>query len=52
MRIALGIQYDGTAFCGWQSQPHGKTVQLITRRDQLGGSVVAATQYLPGERGE
>ncbi|WP_207004719.1 tRNA pseudouridine(38-40) synthase TruA [Trinickia mobilis] len=27
MRIALGIQYDGTAFCGWQSQPHGKTVQ-------------------------
>jgi tRNA pseudouridine38-40 synthase len=27
MRIALGIQYDGTAFCGWQSQPHGRTVQ-------------------------
>ncbi|WP_186079454.1 tRNA pseudouridine(38-40) synthase TruA [Burkholderia gladioli] len=27
MRIALGIQYDGAAFCGWQSQPHGKTVQ-------------------------
>jgi tRNA pseudouridine38-40 synthase len=26
-RIALGIQYDGAAFCGWQSQPHGKTVQ-------------------------
>jgi tRNA pseudouridine38-40 synthase len=26
-RIALGIQYDGSAFCGWQSQPHGKTVQ-------------------------
>ena len=27
MRIALGIQYDGAAFCGWQAQPHGKTVQ-------------------------
>ncbi|MEA3084617.1 MAG: tRNA pseudouridine38-40 synthase [Paraburkholderia sp.] len=26
-RIALGVQYDGSAFCGWQSQPHGKTVQ-------------------------
>jgi tRNA pseudouridine38-40 synthase len=26
-RIALGIQYDGSAFCGWQSQTHGKTVQ-------------------------
>ncbi|CAH2788490.1 MAG: tRNA pseudouridine(38-40) synthase (EC [uncultured Paraburkholderia sp.] len=26
-RIALGIQYDGSAFCGWQSQPHGNTVQ-------------------------
>jgi tRNA pseudouridine38-40 synthase len=27
MRIALGLQYDGAAFCGWQSQPHGRTVQ-------------------------
>lgn len=26
-RIALGIQYDGAAFSGWQSQPHGNTVQ-------------------------
>ena len=32
MRIALGIQYDGTAFCGWQSQPHGKTVQDMLER--------------------
>jgi tRNA pseudouridine38-40 synthase len=26
-RIALGVQYDGAAFGGWQAQPHGKTVQ-------------------------
>ncbi|WP_133619573.1 tRNA pseudouridine(38-40) synthase TruA [Hydromonas duriensis] len=26
-RIALGIQYDGTPFQGWQSQVHGLTVQ-------------------------
>jgi len=23
MRIALGLEYDGRAFCGWQSQPGG-----------------------------
>ena len=26
-RIALGLAYDGTAFEGWQTQPHGNTVQ-------------------------
>lgn len=28
-RIALGIEYAGDAFCGWQSQAHGRTVQDV-----------------------
>ena len=27
MRIALGVEYDGRAFCGWQTQPQGGAVQ-------------------------
>lgn len=27
MRIALGLEYDGSAHCGWQSQPSGGAVQ-------------------------
>jgi tRNA pseudouridine38-40 synthase len=26
-RIAIGIQYDGASWQGWQTQPHGNTVQ-------------------------
>lgn len=27
MRIALGVEYDGSGFCGWQTQPSGCAVQ-------------------------
>lgn len=27
MRLALGIEYDGSGFCGWQTQPAGCAVQ-------------------------
>jgi tRNA pseudouridine38-40 synthase len=27
MRIALSLEYDGSAFCGWQTQPSGCAVQ-------------------------
>jgi tRNA pseudouridine38-40 synthase len=36
MRIALGVEYDGSRFCGWQSQPDGRTVQDTLQR-ALGG---------------
>ncbi|MGB5258936.1 MAG: tRNA pseudouridine(38-40) synthase TruA [Gammaproteobacteria bacterium] len=38
MRIALGIEYDGSAYCGWQRQAEGMTVQ---GRVEAGLSTVA-----------
>lgn len=32
MRIALGLEYDGSAFCGWQTQPAGCGVQDALER--------------------
>lgn len=32
MRIAIGLEYDGAGFAGWQSQPSGQTVQDVLER--------------------
>lgn len=47
MRIALGVEYDGSSYCGWQSQAEGRTVQdtLQLALSQIAGeqiSVIAA----------
>jgi len=47
MRIALGVEYDGSPYCGWQSQADGRTVQdtLQHALSQIAGvpiSVIAA----------
>ena len=31
-RIVLGVEYDGAGYQGWQTQPHGKTVQDTLQR--------------------
>ena len=28
-RIAIGIEYDGSAYSGWQSQPHARSIQAV-----------------------
>lgn len=45
MRIALGLEYDGSGFCGWQTQPSGCSVQDALERalEQIAGSPVATT---------
>lgn len=32
MRIALGVEYDGSAFCGWQFQNHSPSVQGVVEQ--------------------
>lgn len=42
MRIALGLEYDGAAFCGWQTQPGACGVQ-----DHLQAALGLFTQQTP-----
>ncbi len=43
MRIALGIEYDGSSFCGWQTQPAGCAAQdkLEQALAQIAGERIA-----------
>ncbi len=45
MKLLLRISYDGTAYCGWQYQPSGRTVQgvLTERLSQLFGTECLVT---------
>lgn len=45
MRIALGLEYDGTRFCGWQTQPSRCAVQdvLEVALSEIAGESVIVT---------
>ena len=50
-RIALGLSYDGSAWQGWQTQPHGQTVQdslhaaLAQQPDHMRANVARAAHH-------
>jgi tRNA pseudouridine38-40 synthase len=52
-RIALGIEYDGSRFLGWQTQPGGGTVQdaLEPALARIAGAPVALTAAGRTDRG-
>ena len=45
MRVALGVEYDGSRFCGWQTQPQGCAVQDALERAlaEVAGAPVSTT---------
>ena len=45
VRVALGVEYDGAAFCGWQTQPSGCGVQdhLEAALAHIAGEAVETT---------
>jgi tRNA pseudouridine38-40 synthase len=53
MRIALGIEYDGSRFLGWQTQPGGGTVQdaLEAALAGIAGAAVSVTAAGRTDRG-
>jgi tRNA pseudouridine38-40 synthase len=52
-RIALGIEYDGSGFLGWQTQPGGGTVQDVLEPAlcEVAGSPVGVTAAGRTDRG-
>ena len=52
-RIALGLEYDGSAFLGWQTQPGGNTVQdaLEAALASIAGAPVSITAAGRTDRG-
>jgi len=53
MRFALGLEYDGSRFLGWQTQPGGGTVQdaLQAALSAIAGGPVAVTAAGRTDRG-
>jgi tRNA pseudouridine38-40 synthase len=45
VRIALGVEYDGSRFCGWQTQPSGCGVQDALERalSEIAGELLGTT---------
>jgi tRNA pseudouridine38-40 synthase len=52
-RIALGVEYDGSRFLGWQTQPRGGTVQdaLEPALSSIAGAAVSVTAAGRTDRG-
>jgi tRNA pseudouridine38-40 synthase len=46
--IALRLAYDGTAFCGWQVQPNGPTIQAALQKAILKLTGESVTVYSAG----
>ena len=52
-RVAIGLEYDGSCFLGWQTQPGGGTVQDVLERAlaAIAGAPVAVTAAGRTDRG-
>ncbi len=53
MRIALGVEYDGSRFLGWQTQPGGGTVQDAVQAalSAIAGAAISVTAAGRTDRG-
>src|SRR5258706_12439765 len=52
-RVAIGLEYDGSCFLGWQTQPGGGAVQDVLERAlaAIAGEPVAVTAAGRTDRG-